>query len=269
MAHNATMSRKSKALRTDLPSIYHQQPQTQPQDDMGPPREKISKLNASRDVHHLRRCMTTKHCVVDCSSKNSKVIVHDLNRMDVDQHIDLGHAAKHTFRTMGGGGGAAAAAAAISAAAASGSQKYQSKVSLSKEASKTTRSSIATSSVKKQPASPAKDFRDLKVSKDVKEIKEFKELREAREHKELKPHKDKEIKEVKSPKGNHTHRHPRHTTANRTKTYFDKYLKFAFDLSTPEGVKQLEDHFFPNPQPGDQNTLAPGDISQSAESKGN
>lgn len=231
---------------------------------MGPPREKISKLNASRDVHHLRRCKTTKHCMVECSSKNSKVIVHDLNRMDVDQHIDLGHAAKHTFRTMGGGGGAAAAAAAVSAAAASGSQKYQSNPT--KETSKTTRSSMATSGVKKKPASPTKDYTDLKVSKDV---KEFKELREAREHKESKPHKDKEIKEAKSPKGTHSHRHPRHTTANRTKTYFDKYLKFAFDLSTPEGVKQLEDHFFPNPQPGDQNSLAPGDISQWTESKGN
>ncbi|XP_017847197.1 uncharacterized protein LOC108603151 [Drosophila busckii] len=33
-----------------------------------------------------------------------------------------------------------------------------------------------------------------------------------------------------------------------TKLFFDKYLKFAYDLSTPEGVRKLEAHFFPGEQ---------------------
>ncbi|KRF98318.1 uncharacterized protein Dwil_GK27145 [Drosophila willistoni] len=32
---------------------------------------------------------------------------------------------------------------------------------------------------------------------------------------------------------------------NHTKNFFDKYLKCAYDLSTPEGVRKLEAHFFP------------------------
>ncbi|KAH8317822.1 hypothetical protein KR074_011163 [Drosophila pseudoananassae] len=257
MAHNSSMFRKIKAPRTDLPSIYQHQPQ--PQDDMGPTREKAPKLNSSRDAYQLRRCKATKNFgVVEDSSKTSKVIVHDLNRMEVDQHIEVKNASKHTFRTMGGGG-----AAAVSATTASGSQKFQSKVSLTNQASKTTRSSIVTSNVKKQQHSPDMEYKDSKV---IKEVKEIKESKEARGPKETKPHKD---KEAKTPKGNHSHRSSRHTTANRTKTYFDKYLKFAFDLSTPEGVKQLEDHFFPTPHPVDQKTTAPSEQSRSAESNGN
>ncbi|KAH8377301.1 hypothetical protein KR093_004746, partial [Drosophila rubida] len=34
--------------------------------------------------------------------------------------------------------------------------------------------------------------------------------------------------------------------SHNTKVFFDKYLKFAYDLSTPTGVRQLEEHFFPN-----------------------
>ncbi|EDW64469.1 uncharacterized protein [Drosophila virilis] len=33
--------------------------------------------------------------------------------------------------------------------------------------------------------------------------------------------------------------------SHNTKMFFDKYLKFAYDLSTPDGVRQLEAHFFP------------------------
>lgn len=33
--------------------------------------------------------------------------------------------------------------------------------------------------------------------------------------------------------------------SHNTKIFFDKYLKFAYDLSTPSGVRQLEEHFFP------------------------
>ncbi|KAH8263540.1 hypothetical protein KR044_010262, partial [Drosophila immigrans] len=33
--------------------------------------------------------------------------------------------------------------------------------------------------------------------------------------------------------------------SHNSKLFFDKYLKFAYDLSTPTGVRQLEDHFFP------------------------
>lgn len=34
--------------------------------------------------------------------------------------------------------------------------------------------------------------------------------------------------------------------SHNTKIFFDKYLKFAYDLSTPDGVRQLEAHFFPS-----------------------
>ncbi|XP_017859437.1 PREDICTED: uncharacterized protein LOC108611360 [Drosophila arizonae] len=33
--------------------------------------------------------------------------------------------------------------------------------------------------------------------------------------------------------------------SHNTKIFFDKYLKFAYDLTTPDGVRQLEAHFFP------------------------
>ncbi|KAL7740305.1 hypothetical protein ACLKA6_018751 [Drosophila palustris] len=36
--------------------------------------------------------------------------------------------------------------------------------------------------------------------------------------------------------------------SHNTKVFFDKYLKFAYDLSTPTGVRQLEEHFFPKEQ---------------------
>ncbi|EDW29258.1 GL18510 [Drosophila persimilis] len=39
---------------------------------------------------------------------------------------------------------------------------------------------------------------------------------------------------------------PHRERNNKTKSFFDKYLKFAYDLSTPEGVRQLEAHFFPD-----------------------
>lgn len=54
-------------------------------------------------------------------------------------------------------------------------------------------------------------------------------------------------KERKSPeKGDAPHR-PVRTKAQtqNTKIFFDKYLKFAYDLSTPTGVRELEEHFFP------------------------
>ncbi|BFF95881.1 uncharacterized protein DMAD_13189 [Drosophila madeirensis] len=40
--------------------------------------------------------------------------------------------------------------------------------------------------------------------------------------------------------------------SNRNKSFFDRYLKFAYDLSTPEGVRQLEAHFFPTDVLADQ-----------------
>lgn len=64
-------------------------------------------------------------------------------------------------------------------------------------------------------------------------------------------------KERKSPeKGDAPHR-PVRTKAQsqNTKMFFDKYLKFAYDLSTPTGVRELEEHFFPtnaNAMRGDQ-----------------
>ncbi|SPP79447.1 uncharacterized protein LOC117582579 [Drosophila guanche] len=46
--------------------------------------------------------------------------------------------------------------------------------------------------------------------------------------------------------------------SNRNKSFFDKYLKFAYDLSTPEGVRQLEAHFFPTDILADQPSTSKG-----------
>jgi len=50
--------------------------------------------------------------------------------------------------------------------------------------------------------------------------------------------------------------------SHNTKVFFDKYLKFAYDLSTPTGVRQLEEHFFPN-----QSNCTPHSKSHSSDGK--
>ncbi|XP_034472970.1 uncharacterized protein LOC117780523 [Drosophila innubila] len=60
----------------------------------------------------------------------------------------------------------------------------------------------------------------------------------------------KHLKEPKSPEKPETSQRQIRTKnqSHNTKVFFDKYLKFAYDLSTPTGVRQLEDHFFPKDQ---------------------
>lgn len=63
---------------------------------------------------------------------------------------------------------------------------------------------------------------------------------------------NKQPKESKTPeKPEASHRQIRtKNQSHNTKVFFDKYLKFAYDLSTPTGVRQLEEHFFPNQSNG-------------------
>ncbi|EDV99345.1 uncharacterized protein LOC6566551 [Drosophila grimshawi] len=58
----------------------------------------------------------------------------------------------------------------------------------------------------------------------------------------------KHLKETKSPhKADNAAPHPTRNKnqSHNSKVFFDKYLKFAYDLSKPDGVRQLEAHFFP------------------------
>ncbi|KAH8392816.1 hypothetical protein KR215_001855, partial [Drosophila sulfurigaster] len=58
---------------------------------------------------------------------------------------------------------------------------------------------------------------------------------------------NKQAKEQKSPDKPEAAQRSTRTKnqSHNTKVFFDKYLKFAYDLSTPSGVRQLEEHFFP------------------------
>ncbi|XP_016931564.2 uncharacterized protein [Drosophila suzukii] len=235
MSHNPTLIRKAKSTRMDNPSMT--QAYRQQVNEYGLPKEKIPKMS------NVRRTKTSKQQVPE----PPKDIVHDMSR--ISNHFDMTQASKNAIRVAGGGNAAVA-------------PKYQSRVHLSDEPSKTVRPPVTTASFQKltpKEIKELKETKDIKVYKEPKEtrgLKEPKESREHREHKEPKESREpKELKELKEPKEpktkggdkspNLSHRSTRSST-NRTKNYFDKYLKFAFDLSTPEGVQKLEDHFFPN-----------------------
>ncbi|KAH8351990.1 hypothetical protein KR084_001007 [Drosophila pseudotakahashii] len=253
MAHNSALIRKVKSTRLEDPSMiqtYRQQVN-----------ETIPK------VINNRRSQTSKQRVPE----SSKDINHKMGR--ISNPFDLAQSSKNAIRVAGGGGAAV-------------TSKYQSRVSLNNQPSKTVRTSVTTASFQKLTTKEIKELketREFKVIKEPKEIRGFKEpgeirgfkepkeiqcfkepkeLKELREHRERKEPRDpKELKELKEPKDskdskakgadkspNLSHRSTRHST-NRTKNYFDKYLKFAFDLSTPDGVQKLENHFFPNQNP--------------------
>lgn len=218
MAHNPTGTRKSKSTRFEHPSKTHQV------NDIEQPKEKVPRMTISREGH--RRVKATSQQVLDTPSK---IIVKDLHRLGVCQMVSV---SKSQARATGGGTGAP------------GGQKYHRDPSLTPPSAKTTRSSVTTASGQKLTPKESLGFRTLTEHKDYKTLKEFKELKEPKPQKEPKEPQAKGAE--KSP--NVSHRHSRHQ-AERTKNYFDKYLKFAFDLSTPEGVKQLEAHFFPDQDP--------------------
>ncbi|XP_064535157.1 uncharacterized protein LOC135426098 [Drosophila montana] len=79
----------------------------------------------------------------------------------------------------------------------------------------------------------------------------------------------KQPKETKSPDKAEPAAHRQIRTKNQshnTKVFFDKYLKFAYDLSTPDGVRQLEAHFFPaETHQSKQNTRKKSDSGDSSE----
>ncbi|XP_044251036.1 small ribosomal subunit protein bS6 [Drosophila takahashii] len=246
MAHNSTLIRKAKTTRLENPSIA--QTYRQQVDEYGPSKDKISK------VSNNRRTKTSKQQMPE----PPKDIIHNMSRMS--NPFDMAQSSKNAIRVAGGGGAAV-------------TSKYQSRVTLNSQPSKTVRPSVTTASFQKltpKEIKELKETKEFKVFKEPKEIrcfKEPKELKELREHKEQKEPRElkepKEPKETKDPKvkgadksPHLSHRSTRHNT-NRTKNYFDKYLKFAFDLSTPEGVKKLEDHFFPNQIPNATGSLNP------------
>ncbi|XP_016976006.1 uncharacterized protein LOC108042303 [Drosophila rhopaloa] len=239
MAHNAALTRKAKSTRLENPPMS--QTYRQQANDVGMPKEKVPKMSNNR------RNKSSKQQVQDSPTTQSKAV----GQMS---HFDLTRASKNPIRAAGGGGAAAVA------------PKYQSKVNLSNQQSKTLRTPVlSTGRAQKLTPKEIKEFREteefkmLNEPKEIRELKEarefrdFKELKEAKEHKTLhEPKESKEHKESKdsrlrgAPKSpNLSHRNSRHNS-NRTKNYFDKYLKFAFDLSTPDGVQKLEAHFFPN-----------------------
>ncbi|KAH8412811.1 hypothetical protein KR009_005878 [Drosophila setifemur] len=235
MAHNTTLPRKPKFVRMEPPPMFLPNQSNEP----APPKEKIQKLSGCRDIQSQRRVKSNKlQQGVEPPSGNSKVLVHDLNRLEVDQHGNLPQASKNANRSVGVG------------VTAAGSQKFVSKLSLSNQTSKSTRSTLV-------PHKESKDIKEFKAHKESKEPREHREPKEPKKHKDSNEPKETKVKgESKSL----SHRH----TTSRSKSYFDKYLKFAFDLSTPEGVKQLEAHFFPN-QPSEQNPLSTGNSSQRQE----
>ncbi|KAH8255326.1 hypothetical protein KR038_001115 [Drosophila bunnanda] len=216
MAHNPTVvTRKSKASRMVYP------PRSQQVTDNEPPKEKVPKISSPRDVQTVRRGKVTGHMIPNIVTKTT---ANDLHRLGVCQMIGQ---SKTQARVAGGGGGSAIQA-----------QKHHREQLFIPASAKTTRSVVTTST--NQKLTP-KESRALREQTEIKKTKEHKDLKEA---KALKVPKDPQAKGAdKSP--NLSHRHSRHQS-DRTKNYFDKYLKFAFDLSTPEGVKQLEAHFFPD-----------------------
>ncbi|KAH8367026.1 uncharacterized protein LOC110187315 [Drosophila serrata] len=213
MAHNPTVvTRKSKSSRMVYP------PRTQQVTDIETPKEKVPKISTPRDVQTVRRSKVTSQIIPNIVNKTT---VKDVHRLGVCQMVSH---SKTQARVAGGGGGGATQG-----------QKHHREQSYIPASPKTTRSVVTTPAVQK---STPKESRALKEQTEIKNNKEHKDLKEAKAHKEPQPK-----GADKSP--NLSHRHSRHQS-ERTKNYFDKYLKFAFDLSTPEGVKQLEAHFFPN-----------------------
>ncbi|XP_017022084.1 uncharacterized protein [Drosophila kikkawai] len=216
MAHNATVvTRKSKSSRMVYPSRTLQVTDTEP------PKDKVPKMTSTRDVQTVRRAKVSSPIVPDAATK---INVNDLHRLGICQMVSP---SKTQTRAAGGGG-----------LVAIPGQKYHREQPYTPPPQKTTRSAATNSAVQKLTPKESRTVREQTELKDLKNSKVY------RDPKEAKPIKEPQPKGAdKTPHA--SHRHSRHQS-DRTKTYFDKYLKFAFDLSTPEGVKQLEAHFFPD-----------------------
>ncbi|TDG49936.1 hypothetical protein AWZ03_003712 [Drosophila navojoa] len=77
---------------------------------------------------------------------------------------------------------------------------------------------------------------------------------------------NKHAKESKSPDRADAQRQIRtKNQSHNTKIFFDKYLKFAYDLSTPDGVRQLEAHFFPTDNPANRQTRKKSESGDTSE----
>ncbi|XP_017043884.1 uncharacterized protein LOC108089913 [Drosophila ficusphila] len=246
MAQNIISTRKSKSTRLEMPPMsptYRQY-----DNDYGLPKDKIPKMSKRRSNKSSMQPFEEPPIFVNDKIKN---------------HCDhLPRPSKNPIKRTEG--------------SVSMSSKYQSRDNMSNISSKTVDSSVTTGSFRKRTPNEIKEqkeSKEIKVNKEAKQIqdfrdtKEFKEFKEHREHKTGKePRESKEPKEIKEHKESRvkggaksptiSHRTSRHNT-NHTKNYFDKYLKFAFDLTTPEGVRKLEEHFFPN-QPLGQDPNATG-----------
>ncbi|EDV54539.2 uncharacterized protein LOC6548831 [Drosophila erecta] len=253
MAFNSAPHRKAKPTRLKNPLVstaYQQQG-----NDCGLSKEKVPKMGAKRST---RNEALSKAQAAEPTAKDT---VHDMSR--ISNHIELARASKNPIRAAGGGNAQVA-------------PRYQSGVSVGSQPLNTVRASVPRASHpklapkevrdgreakelvfndphgSKEVAGPkeAKGFRHCRAPTDQKELKEPKEPREPKQPMPMESKDQKARCADKSP--NITARTARHNT-NRTKNYFDKYLKFAFDLSTPEGIQKLEAHFFP-----DQDPTAPG-----------
>nr|NP_610039.1 uncharacterized protein Dmel_CG15475 [Drosophila melanogaster]AAF53901.1 uncharacterized protein Dmel_CG15475 [Drosophila melanogaster] len=221
MAHNSTLQRKTKLTRLENPLVaptYQQQG-----NGCGLAKEKVPKMNAKR---------FTRPSKTQAAEPAPKDTIHD--NAKICNHFDLCRASKNPIRAAGGGNTQVVS-------------KYQSAVSVSNQP---VRSTVPRATHPKLAPKEVREAREL-IFKDLKEARAAKEPKDFRHVKETKDQQDpKEPKEPKVPK------EPKDLKAsgarqniNRTKNYFDKYLKFAFDLSTPDGIQKLEDHFFPNQDP--------------------
>ncbi|KAH8249386.1 hypothetical protein KR032_009144 [Drosophila birchii] len=216
MAHNPpVVTRKTKSSRLGYSSRSLQIT------DNESPKEKVPKMTSTRDVQTVRRAKATGQVAPNTATKTTAT---DLQRLGVCHIVG-----PFKTRVTGGGGGAAPG------------QKYHREQSHTPPTPKTTRTIVTHPAVPKLTPKEIRALREQVEVKDFKNTKEYKDVKEAKTPKEPKETQAKGAD--KSP--NLSHRHSRHQS-DRTKNYFDKYLKFAFDLSTPEGVKQLEAHFFPD-----------------------
>ncbi|XP_017120655.1 uncharacterized protein LOC108141687 [Drosophila elegans] len=223
------MTRKAKCTRLENPPMSQSYRQ-QVNDDFGQPKEKVPKMSNNR------RNKSSKQQVQDPPTTRTKAVGPDTNQMN---YFDLTRASKNPIRAFGGGGGAAVVA-----------QKYQSRLDLNNQTSKTIRPPVTTGSIQKLTPKEIREFRESKELKSAMEPKETRELQETKEFKELKelrePQAHKAPKDAREKVANKSPNRASRHNSNKTKNYFDKYLKFAFDLSTPEGVQKLDAHFFPN-----------------------
>ncbi|XP_017082360.2 uncharacterized protein LOC108115435 [Drosophila eugracilis] len=224
MANNSSMIHKTKSSRLENPSIA--QTYKRQVNQYGLVQEKIPKMSNNR------RTKSSKQLVPEPSTSHNKDITHKKGTIQDISRIS------HRLES------------------ASVAPKPQTRVTLNNQPSKAAPLPVTKPSSQKltpreigelKETTKIKLFKDLKEIRGINEPKKFKELREykeSRELKDLKGTKDVKLKGVDKP-ANPGHRSTRHNS-NRTNNFFDKYLKFAFDLSTPEGVKKLEEHFFPN-----------------------